>query len=104
MKSFSIASVIASIALVASTQALADQQLATEKNCMACHNLDKKVIGPAYKDVAAKYAKQKDAVTYLAGKIKGGSQGVWGPIPMAANAQVNDAEAKKLAAWILTVK
>mgnify|MGYP003296616537 CR=1 FL=1 len=78
--------------------ALADQALATAKNCMACHAVDKKLVGPAYKDVAAKYAGQKDAVDKLASKIMKGGAGVWGPVPMPANAQVNEAEAKKLAA------
>jgi cytochrome c len=84
--------------------ALADQALATAKNCMACHAIDKKLVGPAYKDVAAKYAGQKDAVDKLAAKIMKGGSGVWGPVPMPANAQVNEAEAKKLAAWVLTLK
>ena len=84
--------------------ALADQALATAKNCMACHAVDKKLVGPAYKDVAAKYAGQKDAVDKLAAKIMKGGSGVWGPVPMPANTQVNEAEAKKLAAWVLTLK
>jgi cytochrome c len=87
-----------------SAPALADQALATAKNCMACHAVDKKLVGPAYKDVAAKYAGQKDAVDKLAAKIMKGGSGVWGPVPMPANAQVNEAEAKKLAAWVLTQK
>ena len=87
-----------------SAPALADQALATAKNCMACHAVDKKLVGPAYKDVAAKYAGQKDAVDKLAVKILKGGSGVWGPVPMPANAQVNDAEAKKLAAWVLSQK
>ena len=86
------------------TPVLADQALATVKNCMACHAVDKKLVGPSYKDVSAKYAGQKDAVDKLAVKIMKGGSGVWGPVPMPANAQVNDAEAKKLAAWILTIK
>jgi cytochrome c len=85
-----------------SAPVLADQALATAKNCMACHAIDKKLVGPAYKDVAAKYAGQKDAVDRLAAKIMKGGAGVWGPVPMPANAQVNEAEAKKLAAWVLT--
>jgi cytochrome c len=84
--------------------ALADQALATAKNCMACHAVDKKLVGPAYKEVAAKYAGQKDATDKLAVKILKGGAGVWGPVPMPANAQVNEAEAKKLAAWVLTQK
>ena len=84
--------------------ALADQALATAKNCMACHAVDKKLVGPAYKDVAAKYAGQTDAVDKLSVKIMKGGAGVWGPVPMPANTQVNEAEAKKLAAWVLSLK
>ncbi|MBC7471068.1 MAG: c-type cytochrome, partial [Ramlibacter sp.] len=78
--------------------------LATSKNCMACHAVDKKLVGPAYKEVAAKYAGQKDAVDKLSIKIMKGGSGVWGPVPMPANTQVNEAEAKKLAAWVLSLK
>ena len=95
---------ILALTLSAAVPAMADQALATAKNCMACHAVDKKLVGPAYKDVAAKYAGQKDAVDKLAAKIIKGGAGVWGPVPMPANAQVNDAEAKKLAAWALTQK
>jgi cytochrome c len=87
-----------------SAPAFADQALATAKNCMACHAVDKKLVGPSYKDVAAKYAGQKDAVDRLAAKIQKGGSGVWGPVPMPANAQVSEAEAKKLAAWVLSQK
>lgn len=90
--------------LAVSTPALADQALATAKNCMTCHATDKKLVGPAFKDVAAKYKDDKGAVDKLAQKIVKGGSGVWGPVPMPANAQVNDGEAKKLAAWVLTVK
>jgi cytochrome c len=82
---------------------LADQALATAKNCMACHAVDKKLVGPSYKDVAARYAGQ-NATDKLAQKIMKGGSGVWGPVPMPANAQVNEAEAKKLAAWVLSLK
>jgi len=95
--------VLAAMAAI-SAPALADQALAQAKNCMACHAIDKKLVGPAYKDVAAKYAGQKGAVDKLAAKIMKGGAGVWGPVPMPANAQVNEAEAKKLAAWVLTQK
>jgi cytochrome c len=91
-------------ALVASGTALAQADLAQKKNCMACHAIDKKVVGPAYKDVAAKYAGQKDAAAKLAEKIQKGGSGVWGPVPMPANTQVNEAEAKQLAAWVLSLK
>jgi cytochrome c len=83
---------------------LADQALATAKNCMACHAVDKKLVGPAYKDVAKKYAGQKDAVDKLAVKIMKGGSGVWGPVPMPANPQVSEAEAKKLATRVLSLK
>jgi cytochrome c len=92
------------IAAAACVPAMADLALAKSKNCMACHAVDKKVVGPAYKDVAAKYAGQKDAVDKLAVKIMKGSSGVWGPVPMPANAQVKEAEAKTLAAWVLSSK
>ena len=88
----------------ASLPALADDALAQSKNCMACHNVDKKVVGPAYKDVAAKYKADKTAADKLATKIIKGGSGVWGPVPMPANSQVNEAEAKKLANWILGMK
>ena len=94
---------IAALATVfaASTPALADMATATAKNCMACHAVDKKLVGPSYKDIATKYAGQADAVDKLAGKVVKGGSGAWGPVPMPANAQVNDADAKKLVAWIL---
>ena len=84
--------------------AMADLALATSKNCMACHAVDKKMVGPSYKDVAAKYAGQKEAGHKLATKINKGGTGVWGPVPMPANAQVAEADAKKLAAWVMTQK
>ncbi len=86
------------------TPVLADLALATSKNCMACHAVDKKLVGPSYKDVAAKYGSDAGAADKLAAKILKGGSGVWGAVPMPANAQVNDAEAKKLAAWVLTLK
>ena len=86
------------------TPALADQALASSKNCMACHALDKKLVGPAYKDVATRYAKDKGAVDLLAAKIMKGGSGVWGPVPMPANPQVNEADAKTLVEWVLSLK
>src|SRR5215212_2187425 len=84
--------------------AFAQADLAQKKNCMACHAVDKKLVGPAYKDVAAKYAGQKDAVDKLAVKVVKGGAGVWGAVPMPANPQVTDAEAKQLVQWIMTQK
>ena len=82
----------------------ANADLAQKKNCMACHALDKKLVGPAYKDVAAKYAGDKDAVTKLSAKVIKGGSGAWGQVPMPANPQVSEAEAKQLVTWILSVK
>lgn len=103
-KQLLLATLTAVATFVIATPALADLKLATDKNCMACHAVDKKLVGPAYKDVAAKYAGQKDAADKLAAKILKGGSGVWGAIPMPANAQVNAAEAKTLATWVLTLK
>ncbi len=84
-------------------QAQADEALAKAKNCMACHAVDKKLVGPAYKDVAAKYKGDKAAVATLAAKIKTGGKGVWGEVPMPPN-NVTPEEATKLATWVLAQK
>lgn len=90
--------------LLGAAPAFADLALATSKNCMACHAVDKKLVGPSYKDVAAKYKSDKGAVDKLAIKTIKGGGGVWGAVPMPANPQVSEAEAKKLVAWILSQK
>ncbi|MEI7762616.1 MAG: c-type cytochrome [Comamonadaceae bacterium] len=87
-----------------SAHALADQALAKAKNCLSCHAVDKKIVGPAYQEVARKYAGQKDAADKLASKIMKGGAGVWGVIPMPVNSQVSEAEAKRLANWVLSLK
>lgn len=87
----------------ASGQAMADEALAKAKNCMSCHAVDKKLVGPAYKDVAAKYKGNAGAVDTLAAKVKTGGKGVWGEIPMPPN-NVTPEEAKKLVTWILSLK
>ncbi|MBB1604416.1 c-type cytochrome [Variovorax sp. UMC13] len=84
--------------------AFADLALATSKNCMSCHAVERKVLGPSFKDVAAKYKDDKGAVDTLVNKIRKGGSGVWGPVPMPANNQVSEADAKKLAGWILSTK
>jgi cytochrome c len=99
-----LAVVIFALIGAASAPAFANADLATKKNCMACHAVDKKVVGPAYKEVAAKYAGQKDAVDKLSEKVIKGGSGVWGAVPMPANAQVTPAEAKQLVQWIMTIK
>lgn len=104
MKPSLLAQLMAVALTTVAAPAFADQALATAKNCMACHATDKKLVGPSYKDVAAKYASDKSAVEKLAGKIMKGGSGIWGAVPMPANAQVTDAEAKTLAAWVLSAK
>ena len=89
---------------LASGAAMASADLAKAKNCMACHAEAKKLIGPSYKDVAAKYANDKDAVAKLSEKIRKGGVGVWGQIPMPANPQVSADEADKLVKWVLSHK
>ena len=97
-----IASVV--LAFGVSAQAFANADLAKAKNCMACHSIQTKIVGPAFKDVAKKYAGQKDAEDKLTQKVLKGGSGVWGAIPMPANAQVSEAEARTLVKWVLTLK
>jgi cytochrome c len=94
---------LSALMVVATSPAFANADLAAKKNCLACHAVDKKLVGPAYKEVAAKYAGQKDAVAKLADKIQKGGVGVWGQVPMPAN-QVTPEEAKQLATWVLQQK
>lgn len=101
MKKFAL---IASLAAVIAAPAFANADLAQKKSCLACHAADKKLVGPSYKDVAAKYAGQKDAAAKLAEKIQKGGVGAWGQVPMPANPQVNAEEAKQLATWVLSTK
>ena len=97
---------LAAGALVAVPAAAADANLdlATKSGCMACHAVDKKVVGPAYKEVAAKYKGDKGAAAKLEKKVKEGGQGVWGQVPMPPNSHVSDADIKKLVAWVLSQK
>ena len=101
MKAIYVALMAAGIVMTGQVQA--DEALAKAKNCMACHQIDKKVVGPAYKEVAAKYKGDKGAVDKLAAKVKAGGSGVWGPTPMPPN-NVTDDEAKKLVTWVLSQK
>ena len=91
---------MAAAGIVMAGQAQADEALAKAKNCMSCHAIDKKLVGPAYKDVAAKYKGDAKAPAMLAAKIKAGGKGTWGEIPMPPN-NVTPEEASKLAAWVL---
>ena len=101
MKFTLLALLVAATTSLTALPTLADPALAASKNCMACHAMERKLVGPSYKDVAKKYAGQKDAADKLAAKIMKGGAGVWGAVPMPANPQVNEADAKKLAAWVL---
>ena len=103
MKRFMLVSVL-TVSALASQAALANPDLAKAKNCMACHAVSTKLVGPAYKDVAAKYAGQKDAEAKLVAKVMKGGSGTWAAIPMPANPQVSDAEAHTLVKWVLAQK
>lgn len=91
----------AALAVAAAAPARADEALAKKHQCLACHQLDKKSVGPAYKDIAKKYKGQADAVAKLSAKVRKGGSGVWGPIPMAPNPAVSDADIKTLVEWVL---
>jgi cytochrome c len=89
---------------VAAAPAQANQELAQKKSCLACHAIDQKLIGPAYKEVAKKYAGDSTAADKLAKKIIEGGAGSFGPVAMPPNPQVNAEEAKQLANWVLSLK
>jgi cytochrome c len=95
----------ASAALLAmSGVASADQALAQKNACMSCHGVDKKIVGPAFKEVAAKYKGDAGAQANLVEKVKKGGKGVWGQVPMPPSPQVKDEDANKIIAWILSLK
>ncbi len=84
--------------------ALASPELAQSKNCMGCHAVERKLVGPAYKDIAKRYASDPTAADVLAHRIVHGGSGVWGVIPMPANPRVSAEDARKLATWVLEQK
>ena len=90
--------------LVSAGNAFASDALAKKYNCLACHAVDKKLIGPSYKDVAAKYKGDAGAEAKLIAKVKNGGTGAWGQIPMPPNASVPDADVKSLVKWVLSTK
>jgi cytochrome c len=92
------------IAALAAPAAQANMELAKQKNCIACHAPDKKLVGPSFKDIAARYAGKSDAAAALATKVQQGGVGTWGQIPMPANPKVSAEEAQRLVNWILTQK
>jgi len=95
---------VTALSLCVAAPAFADLAMATSKNCMSCHAVERKVLGPSFKEIAAKYKDDKAATDRLATKIIKGGSGVWGPLSMPANPQVSEADAKKLAAWVLSTK
>ncbi len=103
MKNLLSSAVLAAIAVI-SIPAQSSEQLAKSKNCLACHGIENKIVGPAYKDVAKKYAGQADAGDQLAAKVVKGGGGVWGQMPMPPNPQVTAEEAKQLVQWILSLQ
>jgi cytochrome c len=90
--------------LVMSGAASADQALAQKNACMSCHGVDKKIVGPAFKEVAKKYAGDKTAHDKLAAKVKAGGKGVWGEVPMPPNPNLKPEDASKIIAWVLSLK
>jgi cytochrome c len=104
MKIMLLAASTTVLSLGAVTTASADPvALATQRGCMACHQVETKVVGPAYKEVAAKYKGQEGAAEKLAAKVKAGGSGVWGPVPMPPNAHVSDEDIKVIVDWLLTL-
>ena len=100
-----VACLFVSAGLLASAgNAQASEAMAKKYNCLACHSVDKKLVGPAYKDVAAKYKGDAGAEAKLIAKVKNGGAGVWGQIPMPPNASVPDADVKALVKWVLSLK
>ena len=100
MKNVKQAAAVLALDVVGVPAAYANLDLAKKNACMACHAVDKKLVGPSYQEVAKKYAGDKDAVAKLTESIKKGGSGKWGPVPMPAQAALSDADAKILAAWV----
>jgi cytochrome c len=104
MKALVISLFISAGLLAGTGNALASEALAKKYNCLTCHAVDKKVVGPSYQDVAAKYKGDAGAEAKLIAKVKNGGSGVWGQIPMPPNASVPDADIKTLVKWVLSQK
>ena len=103
-KKFAVAAFVSACGMLTiAAPAFASETLAKERNCLACHATAKKLVGPAYKDIAAKYKADKNAQAMLVKKVREGGVGVWGQIPMPANPQVNEQEAQALAKWVLSM-
>jgi cytochrome c len=99
-----VMSTVAALVLGMSGMVSADGLALAQKNaCMSCHGVDKKIVGPAYKEVAAKYKGDKTAAARLEAKVKAGGKGVWGQIPMPPNPQVSDKDLKEIITWVLSL-
>ncbi|MGY2489783.1 c-type cytochrome [Cupriavidus sp. CP313] len=102
MKQFVIAALMLGAAASAhAVDAAKAQDIANKNACMGCHQVDKKLVGPSYKEVATKYKGDKNALATLTKKVKSGGSGVWGPVPMPANAALSDADLKTVVEWVL---
>lgn len=100
----SVVALTAASLLAFAAPSYASLDLARAKGCMACHATDRRMVGPSFRDIAARYAGQAGAVDRLAQAIRRGGSGVWGPVPMPPSANVNDTEARQLATWVMTVR
>jgi cytochrome c len=107
MKNIAILFAAATVTLATNAQgadAKAAEALAQQSGCLACHTVDKKLVGPSYKEIADRYRKDKNAEANLVKKVKEGGKGAWGDIPMTPNAHVKDQDIKTIVQWILSLK
>lgn len=103
MKTLVITAMSAAL-LAMAAPTFANQTLAQQNGCMSCHGVDRKMVGPAFKDIAKKYAGQPNAVTNLMAKVRTGSRGVWGQVPMPPSPQVKDEDNRRIIEWVLSLK
>jgi cytochrome c len=104
MNALRVAIAVAALCAAGGVAAQSGEELIKKDGCTACHSVDKKIVGPAYKDVANKYRNDPKAAAYLEQKVKKGGSGVWGPVPMPPNTQVSDADIKTIVNWVLSLK
>ncbi len=104
VRSCALKVIVIAVAFFGSCKSLASEALARKNDCLACHAVATKLVGPAFKDVAAKYAGQSDAADKIAESIRSGGAGKWGEIPMPPQPKLSKADLKKLALWVLKAK
>jgi len=104
IRMLAVSAAVAAVGFAMGAQAQDAAKLAQDKGCLACHQVDKKLVGPAYKEVAAKYRNDKGAAARLAKKVREGGQGAWGQVPMPPNPQVSEKDADTLVKWVLSQK